>query len=121
MYLKCFQELFLIVLISAFEHKNSLRTIEAQIVQKLKIDVGRPKFTVSYKKNKRVIHQLYFLVIWVAKRSEVLNTAARVTQTFTDPQNFTSIEIFREVTQTFTNLDCGVSLAQTHPLHVFDR
>ena len=39
---------------STFEHKNSLRTIEAQIVQKLKSNEARPKFTGSYKK-KRVI------------------------------------------------------------------
>ena len=36
---------------STFEHKNSLRTIEAQIVQKLKNNEARPKFTGSYKKN----------------------------------------------------------------------
>ena len=30
--------------------KNSLRTIEAQIVQKLKNNEARPKFTGSYKK-----------------------------------------------------------------------
>ena len=35
---------------STFEHKNSLRTIEAQIVQKLKNNEARPKFTGSYKK-----------------------------------------------------------------------
>ena len=35
---------------STFEQKNSLRTIEAQIVQKLKNNEGRPKFTGSYKK-----------------------------------------------------------------------
>ena len=40
---------------STFEHKNSLRTVEAQIVQKLKNE-ARPKFIGSYKKNKRVIH-----------------------------------------------------------------
>ena len=56
MYLECFQELFLtvVVLMSTFEHKNSLRTIEAQIVQKLKSNEARPKFTGSHKK-KRVI------------------------------------------------------------------
>ena len=32
-----------------FEHKNSLRTIEAQIVQKLKNNEARPKFTGTYK------------------------------------------------------------------------
>ena len=35
---------------STFEHKNSLRTIEAQIVQKLKNNEARSKFTGSYKK-----------------------------------------------------------------------
>ena len=35
---------------STFEHKNSSRTIEAQIVQKLKNNEARPKFTGSYKK-----------------------------------------------------------------------
>ena len=52
MYLECFQELFLtaVVLTSTFEHKNSLRSIEAQIVQKLKNNEARPKFTGSYKK-----------------------------------------------------------------------
>ena len=35
---------------STFEHKNSLRTIVAQIVQKLKNNEARPKFTVSYLK-----------------------------------------------------------------------
>ena len=47
-------ELFLtvVVLTSTFEHiKNSLRTIEARIVQKLKNNEARPKFTGSYKKS----------------------------------------------------------------------
>ena len=35
---------------STFKNKNSLRTIEAQIVQKLKDNEARPKFTGSYKK-----------------------------------------------------------------------
>ena len=34
---------------STFKNKNSLRTIEAQIVQKLKKNEARPKFTGSYK------------------------------------------------------------------------
>ena len=34
---------------STFKNKNSLRTIEAQIVQKLKNNEARPKFTGSYK------------------------------------------------------------------------
>ena len=33
---------------STFEHKNSLRTIAGQIVQKLKNNEARPKFTGSY-------------------------------------------------------------------------
>ena len=37
---------------STFKNKNSLRTIEAQIVQKLKNNEARPKFTGSYKKKK---------------------------------------------------------------------
>ena len=39
---------------STFKIKNTLRTIEAQIVQKLKNNEARPKFTGSYKKKKRV-------------------------------------------------------------------
>ena len=35
---------------STFKNKNILRTIEAQIVQKLKNNEARPKFTGSYKK-----------------------------------------------------------------------
>ena len=35
---------------SIFKNKNSLRTIEAQIVRKLKNNEARPKFTGSYKK-----------------------------------------------------------------------
>ena len=37
---------------STFENRKSLRTIEAQIVQKLKNNEARPKFTGSYKKKK---------------------------------------------------------------------
>ena len=37
---------------STFEHKNSLRTIEAQIMQKLKNNEAQPKFTGSYKKKR---------------------------------------------------------------------
>ena len=43
---------------STFKNKNSLRAIEAQIVQKLKNNEARPKFTGSYKK-KRVAFFLY--------------------------------------------------------------
>ena len=46
---------------STFKNKNSLRTIEAQIVQKLKNNQeARPKFTGSYKK-KRVLYSLDLL------------------------------------------------------------
>ena len=57
MYLECFQELFLtvVILMSTFEHKNSLRTVEAQIVQKLKNNEARPKFTGFNKKKKACI------------------------------------------------------------------
>ena len=34
------------------ENKNNLRTIEAQIVQNLKNNEARPKFTGSYKKER---------------------------------------------------------------------
>ena len=34
---------------STFKNRNSLRTIEAQIVQKLKNNEARPKFTGSYR------------------------------------------------------------------------
>ena len=63
MYLECFQELFLTVaiLMSNFEHKNCLRTIEAQIVQKLKNNEARPKFTGSYEK-KRVVSKKNHIV-----------------------------------------------------------
>ena len=43
---------------STFKNKNSLRTIEAQIVQKLKNNEARPRFTGSYKK-KRVFAHLF--------------------------------------------------------------
>ena len=39
---------------STFKNKDSLITIEAQIVQKLKNNEARPKFTGSYKQKKRV-------------------------------------------------------------------
>ena len=39
---------------NTFKNNDSLRTIEAQIVQKLKSNEARPKFTGSYKK-KRVL------------------------------------------------------------------
>ena len=39
-----------VLLLLYFKNKNSLRTIEAQIVQKLKNNEARSKFTGSYKK-----------------------------------------------------------------------
>ena len=42
---------------STFKNKNSVRTIEAQIAQKLKNNEARPKFTGSYKKKKAGILQ----------------------------------------------------------------
>ena len=48
---------------STFEHKNSLRTIEAQIVQKLKNNGARPKFTGSYNK-KACIAVEKFSFLW---------------------------------------------------------
>ena len=41
--------LIVVVLMNTFKNKNSLSTIEAQIVQKLNNDEARPKFTGSYK------------------------------------------------------------------------
>ena len=49
--------LTVVVLMSTFKNKNSLRTITAQIVQKLKNNEARPKFTGSYQK-KRVFNSL---------------------------------------------------------------
>ena len=43
-----------------FKNKNSLTTIEAQIVQKLKNNEARPKFTGSSYKKKRV-HAFFFI------------------------------------------------------------
>ena len=41
--------LTVVVLVSTFKNMNSLRTIETQIVQKLKNNEARSKFTGSYK------------------------------------------------------------------------
>ena len=46
-------EYFVVVLVSTFKNKNSLRTIEVEISQKIK-SVARSKFTGSYK-TKRVL------------------------------------------------------------------
>ena len=45
---------------NTFKNKNSLRTIEAQIVQKLKNNEAWPKFTGSYKKKDQIIVGLGF-------------------------------------------------------------
>ena len=42
--------LTIVVLMSTFQNKNSLRTIEAEISYKIKNNETRPKFTGSYKK-----------------------------------------------------------------------
>ena len=42
---------------NTFENKNSLRTIEARIVQKFKNNGARPKFTGSYKKKRVLIER----------------------------------------------------------------
>ena len=44
-------------------NKNSLRTIEAQIVQKLKNNTPRPKFIGSYKKKKRAVLYILFALL----------------------------------------------------------
>ena len=59
---------------STFKNKNSVRTIEAQILQKLKNNEARPKFTGSYKK-KRVacfLYQPYRKRMWQLSRSRVV-------------------------------------------------
>ena len=49
---------------STFKNKNSLRTIEAQIAQKLKNNEARPKFTGSYKKSAYLEYfRSYFLLL----------------------------------------------------------
>ena len=42
--------LIVIVLVSTFKNKNSLRSIEAEISQKIKNNETRPNFTGSYEK-----------------------------------------------------------------------
>ena len=42
-----------------FKNRNTLRTIEAQIAQKLKNNEARPKFTGSYKKKR--VHELFVI------------------------------------------------------------
>ena len=52
---------------STFKNKNSLRTIEAQIVQKRKNNEARPKFTGSYKKKACAppLFELYTFIIFL--------------------------------------------------------
>ena len=54
-YLGYFRSYFLlltvVVLMSNFKNKNSLRTIEAEISSRVKNNEARPKFTGSYKKS----------------------------------------------------------------------
>ena len=64
--------LTVVVLTNTFEHKNSLRTIEAQIVQKLKNNEARPKFTGSYKKKKACKSAKKYIVISQVQ-NEILN------------------------------------------------
>ena len=66
-------------MMSTFEHKNSLRIIEAQIMQKLKNNEAPPKFTGSYKKtcifldarNERAIKRKTWSLKW--KQSMKIN------------------------------------------------
>ena len=57
---------------STFKNKNSLRTIEAQTVQKLKNNEPRPKYTSFIKNKKKSVYLEYFrsyflllLFLWV--------------------------------------------------------
>ena len=52
---------------SAFKNKNNLRTIEAQIVQSLKNNEVRPKFTDSYKRKSVLVILLYVTSISVIR------------------------------------------------------
>ena len=62
---------------STFKNKNSLRTIETQIVQKLKNNEARLKFTVSYKKEplKRVDVDVEIRFLTVTDLASTQNTA----------------------------------------------
>ena len=80
MYFECFSpELFLtvVVLTSTFKYKNSLRTIDAQIVQKLKNNEARPKFTGCYKKACAVVCQFghVFFLMWQKNTTSGTNSA----------------------------------------------
>ena len=48
---------------STFKNKNSLRTIEAQIVQKLKNNEARPKFTGTYKKKRVTVFRVQCVAV----------------------------------------------------------
>ena len=58
---------------STFKNKNSLRTIEAQIVQKLENNEAWPKFTGSYKKKARVIGPKE-LPVFLTKRKQTADS-----------------------------------------------
>ena len=50
---------------STFKNKNSLRTTEAQIVQKLKNNEARPKVTGSYKKKACIWFDYYEILFFL--------------------------------------------------------
>ena len=51
---------------STFKNKNSLRTVEAQIAQKLKNNEPRPKFTGFYKRARiwSIFNRSYFSLLF---------------------------------------------------------
>ena len=56
---------------STVKNKNSLRTIEAQIAQKLKNNEARPKFTGSHKKKSVYSEQLWSSLLIQSKLSQI--------------------------------------------------
>ena len=60
---------------STFKNKTGLETIEGQIVQNLKSNEARPKFTVLIKKNKRVAENDY--VTTTTRPSSILLTVSQ--------------------------------------------
>ena len=58
---------------STFKNKNSLRTIEAQIVQKLKNNAAPSKFTGSYKQKKRVNPTIAHILFSRQRQTQQLN------------------------------------------------
>ena len=65
---------------STFKNKNNLRTIEAQIVQKLKNNEAWPRFTGSYKKKRVFAHLFPCLILeeWLTAWSNELLTASLI-------------------------------------------